>query len=289
MSKLSLKFLFLIQIFQLFFAVNLLFAPMPASAADAQFTPEVPIPGAGKITMEKSTKPIAEYIRSIYNYGIGAVGIISAIVLMIGGAIWITAAGSSERIESAKSYIASSLMGLILAILAYSILNTINPALVNFKIKEIQNVDEAKNSNAVADEYLSQCVGSAIVGVKQNDQDSIGLCATYCDKNNQPMNLQKSYYYGPQKTYYCCFCISGMGDCDTSGLSCSVSGTKSDGYCGEDKICHLCLQPGSKEEKCSHNINNYECARILGGACGEKDPGDCNCDWFGLGSDCYCK
>ena len=143
----------MVFIFQLVCLLFLALAPAASQAADpATFKPQVEIPGmkkefgapdkTGGYAIPGSTASIAKYIRVIYKYAIGIVGILAAVVLMIGGVIWITAGGNAERIGEAKAWIASSLTGLLLALLSYTILATVNPALVNFQISEVKTVEE---------------------------------------------------------------------------------------------------------------------------------------------------
>lgn len=111
------------------------------------FTPQVSIPGSSftakvSSTLEYSTGPIARYISAIYNYGVGIVGIVAAMMLMIGGIIWLTAAGSSSKIEQAKSFITSSLTGMVLVVTAVILLRTVNPALVDLKVASVENIKE---------------------------------------------------------------------------------------------------------------------------------------------------
>lgn len=54
-------------------------------------------------------------------------------MIMIAGFQWMTAAGNASAIGQAKSRISSSLIGLLLAIGAYSLLNFVNPSLVNLR------------------------------------------------------------------------------------------------------------------------------------------------------------
>ncbi|MBI4812800.1 hypothetical protein HY798_05215 [Candidatus Falkowbacteria bacterium] len=148
--KKLLKFLFLfLFLFQLLCLALLLALPQPSNAADSiQFDPQVDIPGSKEFgegvtyTFEKdgSTKPIAQYIIAIYKYAIGIVGILATVVMMVGGVIWLTAGGNSERISKAKEYIGASLTGLVIALASFLILSTINPALTNFKITNVTSV-----------------------------------------------------------------------------------------------------------------------------------------------------
>ncbi len=141
---------FSVFIIQLAGLIVLLNVPQISQAADIQyaidFKPQVGIDTTFQkdqpYPISKDTKAIGEYIKSIYKYAIGAVGILAAVVLMFGGIIWITAGGSAERIGEAKAWITASLTGLILALCSYMILYTVNPNLVNFKITTIKTVEE---------------------------------------------------------------------------------------------------------------------------------------------------
>ena len=147
-----------IFIVQLFFLILLLALPQASQAADIKFKPQVGIPvkkqqgdifdfrGNQEINFSqvKSTKPIAEYIRVIYRYAIGIVGILAAVVLMIGGVLWIVAGGNATQIGEAKARIGAALTGLVLALTSYLILSTVNPALVNLQITQIPGVAELK-------------------------------------------------------------------------------------------------------------------------------------------------
>jgi len=100
----------------------------PSQAIDFKPQVDIGIP-SGEITPTS----IGEYIRAIYKYAIGIVGILAAVVLMFGGILWLTAGGNTERIGSAKSWIGAALTGLVLALCSYMILAMINPDLVNFE------------------------------------------------------------------------------------------------------------------------------------------------------------
>jgi len=89
-------------------------------------------------------------VDSLYQYAIGAVGILSALGIAIAGVIWITAAGNSSKIGEAQSWIISSLLGLALALGAYFILNIINPDLAlcgNYSISSIASMGNINTSN----------------------------------------------------------------------------------------------------------------------------------------------
>jgi hypothetical protein len=137
----------------LFYSLNFLFllvqpTPTNAELKEIKLMPGVTIPGSefkkgasttiGVTSGEGKSKIftsdlLPRYIVALYNYAVGIVGILAAVVLMIAGIIWMTAAGDSGRVTSAKNLIGGSITGLVLTLCAYIILTQINPALLNFK------------------------------------------------------------------------------------------------------------------------------------------------------------
>lgn len=89
----------------------------------------------------KSIASFPEYIKKIYNFGVAGAGILAVIMMMVGGFIWLTAAGNVNQIGTAKSFISGAVLGLILALTSYLILSTINPKLVNLKMPEIAGIE----------------------------------------------------------------------------------------------------------------------------------------------------
>jgi hypothetical protein len=121
--------------------------------------PQITIPGSSFIKGEKSeikegTSTIGEYIESIYNYLLLIVGIVAAIVLMVGGILWLSAGGNTERIGQAQKLITGSLTGLVLMLTSYILLVTINPNLVDFKIAGIDKIDPKIDPLETSKEYL---------------------------------------------------------------------------------------------------------------------------------------
>ncbi len=110
------------------------------------FRPQVPIDGFGERRFGEtgSTQYIAEYIVAIYRYGISIGAILATVVLMAAGLIWLTSGGSQEKIGQAKNMISGSIIGLVLLFGSYTILNTVNPELVDFHIENIDYIAEVK-------------------------------------------------------------------------------------------------------------------------------------------------
>ena len=154
---LTISFL-IIFIFQLVCLVFLFAIPQVSQAADPiKFTPQVKIPDYAFQSGDNTTGNIANYVRAIYKYAIGIVGILAAVVLMIGGVMWIVSGGSSTMIGEAKAWIGASLTGLLLALMSYLILATVNPALVDLKTTTVQTVTAIPTSTGDAANYDTCC------------------------------------------------------------------------------------------------------------------------------------
>ena len=125
------------------------------------FIPQVTIPGpeggatslfqkAGAYILDGTTKPICDYIIAIYKYIIGIVGILAAMTFIIGAVIYLTSAGNASRVGEAKSWMISSLLGLLLALGAYLILATVSNNLLVCKIDKIKSLGYVESINQQA-------------------------------------------------------------------------------------------------------------------------------------------
>ncbi len=136
--------------FLLIFCLFFLFANFSlVMAKDVMFKPQIEIPGEQinnvdiKPGQEIQIKggSFIDYMMAIYKWSVGAIAIIAVIMIMVAGFQWMTAAGNASTIGQAKSRISSSLIGLLLVIGAYSILNFINPSLVHLRTLDLGDVD----------------------------------------------------------------------------------------------------------------------------------------------------
>ncbi len=98
------------------------------SPAVAQIKLEVPIEG------EEEVSNLADYIVKVYVFATGVVGLAAVIMIMIGGYLYMTSHGNAAQAEKGKDFITSAVLGLIIVLVSYVILRTINPNLVeNFR------------------------------------------------------------------------------------------------------------------------------------------------------------
>ncbi|MFH0956172.1 MAG: hypothetical protein V1801_03125, partial [Candidatus Falkowbacteria bacterium] len=123
LKKIKIIFFFTLA---LFFIANLFYYPLPVKAAPDASMPDWKMPDLqidigglkGKFTKPTQCDTnatdaqgnkifcvswIGEYIAGVYKYAIGIVGILAAVVLMIGGVLWIVAGGSATMIGEAKA------------------------------------------------------------------------------------------------------------------------------------------------------------------------------------------
>ncbi len=89
---------------------------------------------------------LANYIAVIYQYGIGLAAILAAVMILVGGFIWLTSFGSPDKISKAKEFIVGALTGLVLALFSYLILYTLNPNLVKNEALVVSGVETANMS-----------------------------------------------------------------------------------------------------------------------------------------------
>jgi len=134
-------------------------------------------------TYECSIPWLSQYISAIYDYGVGIAGILAAIVLMAGGILWLVSGGDAGKVTQARELIVGSVIGLIILMSSYIILEQINPDLVKLKsikigaigAREITQLAKAKNSQT-AKKYVD-----AGCPTNQELEDGIEFYATgYC-------------------------------------------------------------------------------------------------------------
>lgn len=69
-------------------------------------------------------------IAKLYTFGIGLVGVSALIMFVLGGVWYMTAGDSQARVNQARSMIGNAVLGLVIALISYLILYTINPDIV---------------------------------------------------------------------------------------------------------------------------------------------------------------
>ncbi len=80
------------------------------------------------------TAGIPQYIRYIFVFSLGVVGIVAFISILLAAFGYVTSVGNPQKATAAKDRIFSSLLGILLLLGSYLLLNAINPDLLRFKI-----------------------------------------------------------------------------------------------------------------------------------------------------------
>lgn len=113
-----------------------LFAPLFVIAAE-EAPRDIPLTLMISILGQGQVASLASYIGLVYQYLVGIAGIVAVAMIMYGGVKWIFAGGDSGKIGAAKETITNAVIGLILALGSYVILNTINPNLLTLRMPGI--------------------------------------------------------------------------------------------------------------------------------------------------------
>ncbi|HRH32743.1 MAG TPA: 3D domain-containing protein [bacterium] len=187
------------------------FFPFVIFAQDTKlptFTPpnlKVSIPGLQgfeKVTCQEGNicniPWLGQYIAGLQRYAIGIVGIIAVIVLMLGGIIWLTAAGNPHQIDEAKKMIAGSLIGLFLVFGSYSILYLVNPNLTVMKNLQIGYINKIDLDELLAEITSSETLSSTNAA-RLNSLDKEGIIqhpAGYNKDSYTKLSCNKTLFAG---------------------------------------------------------------------------------------------
>ena len=144
-------------------------APAPAMAGPFSYTALETIPGSD------STGEISPYLQAIYRFALWAVGIAALFMLSVGGMMYLTSAGNTSQISTAKTVIFDALIGLVLAILAWLVLYVINPQLIEVNLDIFQTVSHATGDTSQVGGSVSN--NGAAVGTNPAPNDTVKTLA----------------------------------------------------------------------------------------------------------------
>ena len=125
-----------------------------AGSAQAVTTIIQDYPELGGISPQKGTD-LPHFIKYIFLFAIGIVGIVGLLAIIIGAFGYLTAVGNPQKASNAKDKIISALLGLLLLLGSYLLLNIINPDLLTLGI----NFPEQENggNGEEVKEYACYC------------------------------------------------------------------------------------------------------------------------------------
>jgi hypothetical protein len=101
---------------------------------------------------------IADYILGVYKYAVFAGSILAAVMIMIAGMQWMTAAGNASRVGAAKKRISNAVVGMVLLAGSFLLLETINPQLTLLQPISIEVIDR-EEFQYVSQEAYAQVTG----------------------------------------------------------------------------------------------------------------------------------
>ena len=117
MKKLALALLSLMAMFQ----VALVAVPVHAGPLDQSSAQLGTFGGAAGYSPDTGGTSLVATIAKIIKALLGFMGIVFVVLIIYAGFLWMTAAGSDEKIKKAKQIIQSCVIGLVIMVMAYSI------------------------------------------------------------------------------------------------------------------------------------------------------------------------
>jgi hypothetical protein len=189
---------------------------------------------------QKKFNNLGEFLKTNYNMALAVAGILAVIMIIVAGVQWVTSGGNSEMITGAKKRIGGALTGLLIAYLSYTILNTINPALINlslpqnYMIRPLNELPEFCKDAAPSTTFAFASNKGEKVDPKKFSDPNLKLEEMSPDK----MDCGKNYF-------------AGSGE-----ITCKGS------FCGKDSG-KTCLPLTSDGDKYVSNLSNCESAQIV--------------------------
>lgn len=74
-------------------------------------------------TFRLGTSDLKAAVVNIINWILGLLGIIAVIMILYAGFQWMTAGGNEDKVESSKKMISAAVIGLVIILLAWAIVN----------------------------------------------------------------------------------------------------------------------------------------------------------------------
>ena len=97
----------------------------PAASAEGDFTLKGGVGSAQGEGVDKVAADPESLVKQFVNIFLFAVGALSVIMLIWGGIRYTTSAGDSNKVQAAKNTVLYAIVGLVVAILAYAIVNMV--------------------------------------------------------------------------------------------------------------------------------------------------------------------
>ncbi|MEK7181693.1 MAG: pilin [Patescibacteria group bacterium] len=202
----------------------LFFTPLFAHAQGYNYQLLEKIPGIN------TNGDISSYVESIYNVALVLTVLSAVFMLTVGGFMYLTSAGNTSRLGSAKNIIFDSIFGLVLALVAWLILNTINPDLVRLTINGLSATPQSQQAGSgggtspvtgkpiVPPTLTAQNAASTILSTSNINAAGSGSCKSAGGPVTPRGNLQD---VAAGNAMDLCFkgCNSGSANCAQNGIN----------------------------------------------------------------------
>ncbi len=169
------KQIFLFSIIFSFFLFNI----STYAQTSLNYTPLAAIPspsGTGNV----GSTDLATYFSQMYQLGVGVATALAVLMVIWGGVEYITTDAIGGK-EEGKQKIQNAILGLLLALGSYLILQTINPALLNTNLNITPVTTKGSSAPAVSSATLG---GNTDAWANWNDKDQENFNAAYAAMNS---------------------------------------------------------------------------------------------------------
>ncbi|MFA6042907.1 MAG: hypothetical protein WCV85_04810 [Patescibacteria group bacterium] len=82
-------------------------------------------------TLTLGSADLKQTVLNIITFVLGLLGLIAVIMILYGGFIWLTAGGNEDKVSSAKRIISSAIVGLVVILISWAIVNFVVKSTVN--------------------------------------------------------------------------------------------------------------------------------------------------------------
>lgn len=141
--------------------------PLISAAHATTITISTSVPGMAA----NSTSSPGAFIAGIYQFALMIGGVLAFGIIVFGGVKYMASAGNPSGQSDAKEWIEAALLGLLLLVGAYFILNVVNPQLLNLKLLPLTPVNIQSSPPS-----------------SQPSPSSCGACSATCGNGSCPVN-----------------------------------------------------------------------------------------------------
>ncbi len=97
--------------------------PAGSKHQNEDYGPGLPISSIAQCNIESTTNNLTTTVNTIINVVLGVIGLAAVVMIIVGGISFVTSQGDAAKASKAKNTILYSVVGLIVALLAFAIVN----------------------------------------------------------------------------------------------------------------------------------------------------------------------